>query len=164
MANKKNIKGEDLKKIYSPELSKKIQNGWNIEVFLTYCNQTLPNLKWHSVMNQLDRPKLAFTNEDHFLNLMKYFERAKKQGPKFKFPENIFFKKWTNLESQSVFLVNLFKCRELEVLGLAESQNKRIQRSVKDGPISKQIWGYLDLVQLLIETSEHNYLEVRALF
>lgn len=68
------------------------------------------------------------------------------------------------MESQSVFLVNLFKCRELEVLGLGESQNKRIQRSVKDAPISKQIWGYLDLVQLLIETSEHNYLEVRALF
>jgi len=111
VANKKNIKGEDLKKIYSPELSKKIQNGWNIEVFLTYCNQTLPNLKWHSILNQLDRPKLNFVNEDHFLNLMKYFEKAKKQGPKFKFPENVFFKKWTNLESQSVFLVNLFKCR-----------------------------------------------------
>ena len=26
------------------------------------------------------------------------------------------------------------------------------------------MWGYLDLVQLLIETSEYNYLEVRALF
>lgn len=42
---------------------------------------------------------------------MKFLERAKRQGPKFKFPEHIFFKKWNNLESQSVFLVNLFKCR-----------------------------------------------------
>ncbi len=57
-----------------------------------------------------------------------------------------------------MFLVNLFKCKEVEVIGLNESQNKRIQKSVKDAPIAKQIWGYLDLVQLLIETSEYNYL------
>jgi hypothetical protein len=164
VANKKNIRGEELKKIYNLDLTKKLQPGWNIDVFLSYCNQTLPNLKWHNVIGQLDRPKLFFENEDHFLNLMKFFEKAKKLGSKFKFPENIFFKKWNNLEPQSIFLVNLFKCRELEVIGLYESQNKRIQKSARDAHISKQIWGYLDLVQLLIETSEYNYLEVRALF
>lgn len=62
VANKKNIKGEELKKIYSPQLNKKIPNGWNIDVFLTYCNQVMPSIKWHNVMGQLDRPKLTFEN------------------------------------------------------------------------------------------------------
>ena len=86
VANKKSIKGEQLKKMYNPELNKKQPPGWNIDNFLAYCTQSLPNLKWHNVISQLDRPKLQFINQDHFLNLMKYFEKVKKQGPKFKFP------------------------------------------------------------------------------
>lgn len=30
--------------------------------------------------------------------------------------------------------------------------------------LSKQLWGYLDFVQLLIEVSDYNYLEIRELF
>jgi hypothetical protein len=93
---------------------------------------------------------------------MKIFERAKKQGPKFKIPENIFFKKWNNPQSQATFLVNLFKCKELEVIGFGDIPNRRIQKTAKDcNVLGKQIWGYLDLVQLLIEVSDFNYLEIR---
>ena len=49
---------------------------------------------------------------------MKLFEKAKKSGGKYKFADHIFFKKWNHLESQSTFLVNLFKCKELETIGL----------------------------------------------
>jgi hypothetical protein len=63
-----------------------------------------------------------------------------------------------------VFLLNIFKCKEIEVLGFHEIANKRIQKLVKDcNVLSKQIWGYLDLVQLLIEVSDYSYLEVREL-
>jgi hypothetical protein len=60
IANKKNIRGEELKKVYAPDLNKKLPAGWNVDMFLTFCNQTLPNLKWHTVIGHLDRPKLTF--------------------------------------------------------------------------------------------------------
>jgi len=51
------------------------------------------------------------------------------------------------------------------VLGLSELPNKRIQKSVKDcNALTKQIWGYIDLVQLVVEVSDYNYLEIRELF
>lgn len=64
IANKKNLKGEDLKKIYNVDLNKKQQNAipWNLDNFIQYCNQNVQNLKWQNVMNQLDRPKLEFSN------------------------------------------------------------------------------------------------------
>lgn len=96
---------------------------------------------------------------------MKSLERIRKQtNNKFKIPENIFFKKWNNSHSQANFLVQLFRCKEPEVFGLFELPNKKIQKSVKDcNSLSKQLWGYLDLVQLLIEVSDYNYLEIREL-
>lgn len=166
VANKKNLKSEELKKIYGMDInSKKTQSSWNIECFIGFCLQNILNFKWANVYSYFDRPKLNIKTEDSFLCLMRSLEKARKIGPKFKIPEAIFFKKWNHPQSQAHFLVYLFKCKEQEVLGLNEIANKRIQKSVKDcSSLSKQIWGYLDLVQLLIEVSDYNYLQIRELF
>jgi len=60
VASKKNLKSEDLKKIYGAELhSKKVQQqAWNIDNFITYCSQSVANFKWQNVYLQLDRPNL----------------------------------------------------------------------------------------------------------
>lgn len=61
VANKKNLKSEELKKIYGADLNsnKKGQApGWNVDNFITYCSQTVPNFKWQNVYLQIDRPKL----------------------------------------------------------------------------------------------------------
>lgn len=97
---------------------------------------------------------------------MKSLERIRKQtNNKFKMPEQIFFKRWNNPQSQANFLVQIYRCKEPEVLGLFELPNRKIQKSVKDcNSLAKQLWGYLDFVQLLIEVSDYNYLEIRELF
>ena len=85
---------------------------------------------------------------------MKIFEKTKKIGPKWKTPENLYFKKWNHPHSQIIFLLELFECKDLEILYLHEIPNRRIQKSVKDcNSLQKQIWGYLELLQLLIELS-----------
>lgn len=87
MANKKNLKSEELKKIYNIDLNnKKTQTSWNTENFITFCSQNIQNLKWQNVYNHFDRPKLEFKSEESFLSLMKSFEKARKQGAKFKIP------------------------------------------------------------------------------
>ena len=97
---------------------------------------------------------------------MKSLERIRKQGNnKFKIPDQIFFKRWNNPQSQGNFLIQILRCKQPEVLGLSELPNKRIQKSVKDcNALTKQIWGYIDLVQLVVEVSDYNYLEIRELF
>ena len=52
------------------------------------------------------------------MNVMKIFEKTRKLGPKWKTPENFYFKKWNNPYSQGAFLLELFKCKDLEVLYL----------------------------------------------
>lgn len=91
---------------------------------------------------------------------MRSLERIRKQtNNKFKMPEQIFFKRWNNPVSQANFLLHLFRCKEPEVFGLFELPNRKIQKSVKDCNIlAKQLWGYLDLVQLLVEVSDYSYL------
>ena len=43
---------------------------------------------------------------------MKIFEKTKKIGPKWKTPENLFFKKWTHTYSQGAFLLEVFRCKD----------------------------------------------------
>jgi hypothetical protein len=45
--------------------------GWNIDNFISYCVQTVPNFKWQNVYLQIDRPKLEFRSEDSFLAFMR---------------------------------------------------------------------------------------------
>lgn len=79
-------------------------------------------------------------------------------------PEHIFFKKWIHTASQAEFLIEIFKCKEPEVLHLQEIPNRRIQFETKEtNKMQKQIWGYLDLVQLLIEVSEERKEEIKEL-
>ena len=48
------------------------------------------------------------------------------------------------------------------MVGFSEIAHRKIQKTVKDGNVmAKQIWGYLDLIQIIIEISDYNYLEVR---
>lgn len=165
VAGKKNLKSEELKKIYAGEGgNKKGQaGGWNIENFIAYCSQSTANFKWQNVYLQLDRPRLEFKSDDAFLALMRSLERVRRAGNnKFKVPDQIFFKRWTHPQSQATFLLHLLRCKEPEVLGLGELPNRRLQKSVKDcGLLSKQIWGYLDIIQLAIEVSDYAYLEMR---
>ena len=162
VANKKNLKGEDLRKIYAADINSKKgqQTVWNIDNFITYCQQTVPNFKWQNIYLQLDRVKLEFKSEEMFMNLLHILEKIRRQGGnKFKIPEQIFFKKWNNPISQVNFLLQLFKCKEPELIGLGEMQNRRIQKTVKDClNASKQMWGYLDLVQQLFEVSDYSYI------
>lgn len=60
VASKKNLKGEELKRIYGGELGgrKGQAGGWNVDNFIAYCAQTVPNFKWQNVYLQIDRPKL----------------------------------------------------------------------------------------------------------
>lgn len=59
VASKKNLKSEELRKIYGAELGKKGQApGWNVDNFIAYCSQTVPNFKWQNVYLQIDRPRL----------------------------------------------------------------------------------------------------------
>ena len=66
------------------------------------------------------------------MNLLKILEKIRRQGGnKFKIPENIFFKKWNNGLSQANFLVQIFRCKEPEMIGLGEIQTRRVQKTVK---------------------------------
>jgi hypothetical protein len=60
VANKKNIKSEELRKIYAADVGSKkgAAPSWNIDNFISYCQQTVPNFKWQNVYLQLDRPGL----------------------------------------------------------------------------------------------------------
>ena len=121
VANKKNLKGDDLRKIYSADFNSKkgVPPAWNIDNFITYVQQTVPNFKWQNVYLQLDRPKLEFKNEEMFMNLLKILEKIRRQGGnKFKIPDQIFFKRWNNPLSQANFLIQLFRCKEPEMAGL----------------------------------------------
>lgn len=69
--NKKTFKPEEMKKIIGQD--KKVQEHWNIDNFLKYCSNNVPNLRWPNVFNQFDRQKLEFGSEDHFLSVMKIF-------------------------------------------------------------------------------------------
>ena len=142
---------------------KKGGGGWNVDNFISYCVQTVPNFKWQNVYLQIDRPKLEFRSEDSFLAFMRALERVRKHtNNKFKLPEQIFFKRWNHPQAQANFLLHIYRCKDPEVLGLFELPNRKIQKSVKDCSIlAKQLWGYLDFVQLLIEVSDYNYLEIR---
>ena len=42
--------------------NKKTHGSWNIENFLTYCTNTVQNLKWQNVLFQFDRQKLIFSS------------------------------------------------------------------------------------------------------
>ena len=118
-------------------------------------------MKWQAVFNHFDRAKLLFSTADHFLTLLKYFEKTKKLQ-KWKTPENLFFKKWSHLSSQATFLCEVFKLKEPEILYFNEIPNKKIQKSVKDcASLRKQIWGYLDLLQLFIEVSDFRLSEIK---
>lgn len=115
---KKNSKN-DTKGIFEEDLnSKKTNGGWNIDEFLNYCQHNVQNLKWQNVFSHFDRAKLNFSSDDHFLTLMKFFEKTKKMGQKWKVPENLFFKKWSHLPSQAAFLAEIFKCKEPEIFYL----------------------------------------------
>jgi hypothetical protein len=60
VANKKNFKTEELKKIYGADISNKKGQalGWNIDNFIQYCSQSVANFKWQNVYLQMDRSKL----------------------------------------------------------------------------------------------------------
>lgn len=64
VANKKNLKGDDLRNIYAGDLGSKkgTVETWNHENFLSYCQQAGPNFKWVNVYLQLDRPELEFSS------------------------------------------------------------------------------------------------------
>lgn len=111
--NKKNGKTEELKKHLATEFnSKKTNSGWNIDNFINVCNNLYQSIKWQNVFMAFDRPKLQIYSEDHFLNIMKAFEKSKKVGQKWKVPEQIYMKKWNNLSSQALFFVHLFTCKD----------------------------------------------------
>ena len=119
MANKRNLKSEELRKIYAGE-GKKAQGavqGWNIEAFVTYCQQG-NNFKWQNALLHIDRPNLKFHSAEHFLAFMRILERVRKQLNKFKIPEAIFFKPWNHPQSQAHFLMHLFRCNPPEAIGL----------------------------------------------
>jgi hypothetical protein len=59
---------------------------WNVDNFINVCTQLNPNIKWQNIFAQFDRPKLEISSEEHFLNLMKAFEKTKKVGQKWKVP------------------------------------------------------------------------------
>ena len=85
--SKKNTRSEDMKKILATQYNSKKCNGtWNIDNFINVCNQICPNLKWQNVFGFFDRPKLQIISEEHFLNLMKAFDKTKKVGQKWKVP------------------------------------------------------------------------------
>ena len=106
-----------MKKVFNINTaSKKSQGTWNIENFITYCSQNIANLKWQNVINQFDRPNLVFSYPEQFLNLMKIFEKTRKVSSKWKMPEQLFFKKWAFPSSQAEFLLEVFRCREPDVL------------------------------------------------
>ena len=111
--NKKNGKTDELKKCLTSEFnSKKTNSGWNIDNFINVCNNLYQSMKWQNVFLAFDRPKLQIHSEDHFLNIMKAFEKSKKVGQKWKVPEQIYMKKWNNLSSQALFFVHLFTCKD----------------------------------------------------
>ena len=85
--------------------------NWNIDNFLAYCVQHVPNLKWQNVISHFDRPKLVFSSEEHFYAMMKAIEKIKKLGQKWRMPEAIYLKKWLNPGSQAEFLTQVFKCK-----------------------------------------------------
>lgn len=88
VANKKSLKAEDWRKFYQNQdlTEKKMQASWNVDIFLQHAVQTVQHLKWTNVMAHFDRPNLEFTSPEQFINMFKYFQKAKKQGPKFKTP------------------------------------------------------------------------------
>lgn len=152
--SKKNFKAEELKKCLNTEYtSKKSIGTWNIDNFINVCNQVYVNIKWQNVFAQFDRPKLQIESEEHFLYLMKVFDKTKRGPQKWKVPENLYLKKWNNPYSQSLFLIHLFSCKDVDAFFLSEvPTTKKIQKTgIKDNMLAqKQIWAHVDLVQLLV--------------
>jgi CCR4-NOT transcription complex subunit 1 len=173
VANKKFLKAEEWRKFYQNQdlTEKRMQAAWDVDAFLTYAVQNVPNLKWTSVMGYFDRLDLEVTSHEAFLNMFRFFQKAKKKGPKFKTPEILFFKKWNHPRSQLQFLLQVFKCQQPDLLGLSEISNKKVAKwladSLKSSPnqysLQVQMWGYLDMVQLLIELSDYDFMAAREL-
>ena len=106
VANKKNSKDEWKKVNASQEAADQpMKTYWNIDNFLTYAVQNVPNLKWTSVIGYFDRLNLKFKSPKAFASMFKFFQKAKKQGPKYKTPEVLFFKRWNHPRSQLEFLL-----------------------------------------------------------
>lgn len=54
------------------------------------------------------------------MNMLRILEKVRKQaGNKFKIPDQIFFKRWNNPQSQAHFLLHIFKCSEPDMAGLS---------------------------------------------
>lgn len=100
--SKKNMKSEDLKKIFTFEPNnKRVPINWNIDNFLQYSAQNIANIKWQTVLSNLDRENLVFVSDEHFVEIMKIFEKIKKLVKKWSITDSIIFKKWSHPSSQA---------------------------------------------------------------
>lgn len=99
---KKNLKGEQFKKLFTYDLSnKKVPIFWNIDNFLLYCTQNIQNIKWQNVFANFDRENLSFVSDEHFVGIMKIFDKIKKIAKKWTLSDSILFKKWSYPDSQA---------------------------------------------------------------
>lgn len=100
--NKKNSKAEQLKKVFRNDIShKKINVSWNIDNFLQYCTQSNQNIKWQNVISCFDKENLFFSSDEHFVEMMRIFQKIKKLIKKWVLTDSILFKKWVHTESQA---------------------------------------------------------------
>ena len=68
--------------------------SWSIDNFLQYITQNIQTIKWQNVMANLDRENLAFASDEHFVEIMKIFEKLKKLIKKWSLSDSILLKKW----------------------------------------------------------------------
>lgn len=124
-------------------------------------------------MKALDRPSFTIKDEKSFVNLFKFFQKAK-QKRNFDYYAPIFLKVWKHAHSQVQFLIQLFKIGQIDYINWSENfpkkrtANLEFNQNYKYNQLNPpviQLWACLDLLELLIELSDSEfYVEIRQLF
>lgn len=164
------LKTHDWSTLLSDNNTKEGNTTWKVNNFLEVCNKRY-KIDWSNIISLLDRPNLYIKDPQAIMFLFKAFQRFKKV-PNFKFPTRILFEKWKNIHSQIDFLIKLIQSGQPDVVSFNELTKRNVSANLYTpaklaglNPQTLQFFGCLDILELLIELSESDYVnEIRNLF
>ena len=132
------------------------------------------NWKPTQVLQKLDRKafRKIFKDPKAFAAFLKLLQKFRKLY-NLPFPVYLLFGRWTNIHSQVQFILTMFNTGAPELVSWSEIQQKRMisldfNQSLRYQSLTPpvlQFWCCLDLLELLIETSETEYFPlIRSVF
>lgn len=124
-----------------------------------------PSITMQKVCLKLDSPGLSFTTPKSLENLLTFFQKFPSKL-NFQFPVDLILKRWKYIKSQTVFLENLIKIGNINLIKLQKLDVYWIKsKHVQKLPNNLKIWSCLDIVNILFEISESDeYLKIKELF